>query len=641
MKTHFSAVFFLFFTLVSKWSKSTFAIILMITLSFFFSIAKGQERPNIVWIVTEDNSKHYLKLYDENGVSMPTIERLAKEGIIFDNAFSQAPVCSVARSTIISGCYAPRVGAQYHRSMKRVPMPEGLRMFPYYLRQAGYYTSNNSKEDYNFIKGEGVWDNSSNTATYRDRKKGQAFFHVQNFGITHEGKLHFDQKEMQNSKPLTNPKTVVPRPYHPNTFTFRYTQSLYHDLHQKADQAINSFLKQLEEDGLMEDTFIFYYGDHGGVLPGSKGYIYERGIHVPLVVYVPSKWKHLVPVQRGSRVNEFIRFIDLAPTVLNLADIKIPSEMDGIPFLGQGISKKELNERNSVFSYADRFDEKYDLVRSIRIGNYKYIRNYQPFNIDGLHNFYRYRMLAYKEWLQLYKDGKLNDTQKQFFEPRLPEALYNIKEDPHELNNLATKPQMKGLLQKMRKKLQEKVKSLPDLSFYPENFLIKMAWKNPVHFGQRNKAEIAQLIDVADLSLLSFEDAREGINMALNSSNPWKRYWGLIVCSSFGEEAYIFYDKARELAKEDEENLVQVRAAEFLGLVQIENPVDRLTNCLKKANTHAEANLILNSIVLLKDTNQSYVFTLEKGMVNPLWLQEKNSLVKERLIYLGLDIKDE
>ena len=129
--------------------------------------------------------------------------------------------------------------------------------------------------------------------------------------------------------------------------------------------------------------------------------------------------------------------------------------------------------------------------------------------------------------------------------------------------------------------------------------------------------------------------------MALNSSNPWKRYWGLIVCSSFGEEAYIFYDKARELAKEDEENLVQVRAAEFLGLVQIENPVDRLTNCLKKANTHAEANLILNSIVLLKDTNQSYVFTLEKGMVNPLWLQEKNSLVKERLIYLGLDIKDE
>jgi arylsulfatase A-like enzyme len=633
------SVFFMLLSGVPKRSKYYLRFCLMIVLNLCFIIAQAQDRPNVVWIVTEDNSKHYLKLYDQNGVSMPTIERLAEQGIVFNNAFSQAPVCSVARSTIISGCYAPRVGAQYHRTMKKVPMPEGLRMFPYYLRQAGYYTTNNNKEDYNFIKGEGVWDNSSNKATYRDRKKGQAFFHVQNFGITHEGRLHFNEKEMQENETNTDPKSMIPPPYHPNTSTFRYTQSLYHDLHQRADQAMERFLEQLEEDGLLEDTFIFYYGDHGGVLPGSKGYIYERGVHVPLVVYVPEKWKHLVPVERGSRVDGFVRFIDLAPTVLNLAGVEIPDEMDGSPFLGHGLSEKEINSRNAVFCYADRFDEKYDLVRSVRVGKYKYIRNYQPFNFDGLYNFYRYRMLAYQEWLQLYKEGKLNETQQQFFEPRLPEALYNVEEDPYEINNLVASGRKKGKLRKLRKILQQQVKSLPDLSFYPEHYLLQMAWDNPVQFGRQNREEIARLIDVADLSLKPFKDASDDIANALHSPNPWERYWGLIVCSSFGKEASAFFDKARALAESDEENLVRVRAAEFLGLTKAETPVPVLTECLQKAQTSAEANLILNTIVLMRDTNPDYKFSLQKEMVNPQFLRGKDSVVKERLIYLGVDIK--
>ena len=637
MRIPFFVVFFVSILNRFKWIKCGSKFRLAFLLCFGIQFVQAQDRPNVVWIVTEDNSKHYLKLYDEQGAAMPTVERLAKKGIVFNNAFSQAPVCSVARSTIISGCYAPRVGAQYHRTMKKVPMPDGLRMFPYYLRQAGYYTTNNSKEDYNFIKGDGVWDQSSNTATYRDRKAEQPFFHVQNFGITHEGRLHFKESEMQQNKTSTDPEKMTPHPYHPNTSTFRYTQSLYHDLHQRADQAMDRFLQQLEEDGLLEDTFIFYYGDHGGVLPGSKGYIYERGVHVPMVVYIPEKWKHLVPVERGSRVDGFVQFIDLGPTVLNLAGVDIPEEMDGRPFLGDGLSKKELQSRNSTFSYADRFDEKYDLVRSVRVGKYKYIRNYQPFNFDGLYNFYRYRMLAYKEWLQRYKEGKLNAAQRQFFEPRLPEALYNVEKDPYEIDNLVARKKKKGKLRKMRKTLQQQVKSLPDLSFYPEPYLLQTAWDNPADFGQQNKIEIARLIDIADLSLMSFKNAREGVEEALNSSSPWERYWGLIVCSSFGEEASIFYDKARDLAKADEENLVKVRAAEFLGLTQAENPVARLTDCLKKAETHAEANLILNTIVLLQDLHQDYKFELTEDMVAPQWLKERNSLVKERLTYLGVD----
>ena len=336
-----------------------------------FTGISEDEKPNILWIVTEDNSKHFLKLYDEGGATMPNIEALAKQGIVFNHAFSNAPVCSVARSTIISGCYAPRVGAQYHRRMQLAPMPDGLKMFPAYLKQAGYYTSNNAKEDYNFIKSNDVWDDSSRKASYKNRKEGQAFFHVQNFGTTHEGQLHFSKEEMETKPNTTSSEDMQVFPYHPNDHTFQYTYARYHDLHKKVDQAIGNFLKDLEADGLMENTIIFYYGDHGGVLPRSKGYIYESGVHVPMVVYVPEKWKHLSPIEMGIRSDAFVQFVDLAPTVLNLADIEVPRQMDGKPFLGKGVNANELNARNTTFSYADRFDEKYDMVRAIRKENFQ------------------------------------------------------------------------------------------------------------------------------------------------------------------------------------------------------------------------------------------------------------------------------
>ncbi len=434
---------------------------------FYSFIHAAQDRPNIVWVVTEDNSIHYLRLYSEGGAAMPTIERLADKGLVFNNAFSNAPVCSVARSTIISGCYGPRTFAQFHRRSVKVPMPDGLHMFPWYLRQAGYYTTNNSKEDYNYIKGDGVWDESSNKASFRKREPGQPFFHVQNFGTTHEGKLHFSEEQMRNQKTKTDPETVEVFPFHPDTPLFRYTNAKYRDLHQQVDAEMGKFLKQLEEDGLMDDTFIFYYGDHGGVLPGSKGYIYERGLHVPMVVYVPKNWRHLVPAERGSRIDGFVQFVDLGPTVLNLAGLSVPSPMDGKPFLGKGVTLDELNSRDTTYGYADRFDEKYDFVRSIRKGKYKYMRNYLPFNVDGLQNNYRYKMLAYEEWRDLYKAGKLTPEQAQFFEPRPVEALFDVESDPFELKNLAGERQLREVLISMRVALRERERGMPDLSFIP------------------------------------------------------------------------------------------------------------------------------------------------------------------------------
>lgn len=591
-------------------------------------------RPNIVWIVSEDNSHHFLKLYSEGGAPMPNIEALAAHGLVFNHAFSQAPVCSVARSTLISGSFAPRIGAQYHRATQRVPMPDGQEMFPYYLRQAGYYTSNNAKEDYNLIKSDGVWDDSNGRASYRNRKAGQPFFHVQNFGTTHEGQLHFTTERMKTEATSLDPDTFTPFPYHPNTPTFRYTYAKYYDLHQRVDQQMGAFIQQLKDDGLLEDTFIFYYGDHGGVLPRSKGYIYESGLHVPLVVYVPENWQHLVPAETGSRIDGFVQFMDFGPTVLHLAGVEVPEKMDGRPFLGAGISLEELEKRDVTFSYADRFDEKYDLVRAVRKGKFKYIRNYQPFNIDGLYNFYRYRMLAYQEWRELYEQGQLNATQRQFFEERAPEALYDLERDPHETNNLADDPFHRTQLLQLRGLLQQQLKSMPDLSFFPEPFFLEQGAENPVAFGRQHRRAIAALIDIADLSLLPFDRAQPGLQSALSSDDPWKRYWALIACSSFGAVAKPFYPMARELALSDDNRLVRVRAAEFLRLSDQTLPEPVLIDAVATAQGPTEANLILNTLAMLKDSKGND-FDFPETKIRPEWLSMPGALAGWRLAHLN------
>jgi arylsulfatase A-like enzyme len=595
-------------------------------------------RPNIVWLVSEDNSARWLKLYEREGAPMPNVERLAADGLVFNHAFSCAPVCSVARSTLISGCYAPRIGAQYHRRTELAPMPDGVDMFPAYLRRAGYYTANNSKEDYNLIKTPGVWDASSGKASYRNRKPGQPFFHVQNFGRTHESSLHFSREAMAKSETKADPAAMKLFAYHPDTATFRYSYARYLDLHRQLDVELGRFLKQLEDDGLMEDTIIFYYGDHGGILPRSKGYLYESGLQVPLVVYFPEKWKHLAPAALGSRINGFVNFTDFGPTVLNLANAEIPKGIDGRAFLGKGVDLAELNARDTAFSYADRFDEKYDLVRSLRVGRFKYLRSFQPFNVDGLHNDYRYEMLAYSEWRDLYRAGKLNPVQRQFFERRPAESLFDVESDPDEVKNLAGDPAFAEELAKLRDALRQRVKGMPDLSFYPEPCFLEQGLNNPVEFGRDHREEISRLVDIADLSLRPFAAARGDLVRALDSGNPWERYWALIACSTFGEEAGELRGKVKEIAESGaEKNLVRVRAAEFLGLIRASDPRPVILETLNRSLSLTEADLILNTVVLLTDAKPGYRFDLSSVEFPKDWMKSGKgpSLLAERLTYLN------
>jgi len=581
--------------------------------------AGKKARPNIVWLMTEDNSKHYMKLFDEHGAETPRIAELADKGVIFTHAFSNCPVCSAARSVLATGCYGSRIGTQYHRKFKPVPLPDGLEPISALMRKAGYYTSNKKKTDYNFKPEGKIWDSS---ADWRGRKPGQPFFHKQSFGVSHESALHRANTHGIEEK-------VFVAPCHPDVPIFRQANKAYGEIITKMDAQIGAVVDELAKDGLLEDTFIFYFGDNGGVLPGSKGYVYETGLHIPLVVRIPENFKHLVDLKRGTSVEGFVSFLDFAPTILALVGAAVPKQMDGKPFMGPGIRQADVDRRDETFGTADRFDEKYDLVRTLRKGKWKYMRSYQPFNFDGLMNNYRYKMKAYREWWALYKAGKLTKEAALFFEPRAPEALYDLDADPYEVNNLAGDPAHAKTLADLRERLRARVKGMPDLSLFPESELAKKAFDNPVQFGQEQKARIGRLVDVADLALVPFAKAADGIAAALASTDPWQRYWGLIVCSGFGKQAGKFVPAAKALAAKDAEPLVRVRAAEFLALIGAAEPQKVLMDVLATAEHPLEALLTLNTVVLLRDGKPGYEFAITAGDV-----KARGGEVSRRIQYL-------
>ncbi|MEE2639379.1 MAG: sulfatase-like hydrolase/transferase [Planctomycetota bacterium] len=575
--------------------------LLALSQAAFADNPRSLKRPNIVWIVSEDNSIHYLRHFFAGGAATPRIEEMASRGLTFDNAFSNAPVCSVARTTLATMCYGPRIGTQFHRRYKLAAMPEGLRMFPAYLREAGYYTTNNAKKDYNAIEGPGVWDVSSRQASWRNRPDpSQPFFHMESHGQSHEGSLHFNRQTLENVKTGTDPGSVGLADYFPDTPTFRYTHARYHDNMRVIDGIVGATLDKLKKDGLLEDTFVFYFGDHGGVLPRGKGYAYESGLHVPLVVRIPENFRDLSFAGPGQRIAGSVEFVDFGATALQLAGVKLPEGIDGRPFLGQGVSAAMVNQRNESFGYADRFDEKYDLVRSLRVGNFHYLRCYQPYLPDGLQNIYRYKMLAYQEWENLFHAGKLRNPQDQFYLPKSAEMLFDVEADPHEVKNLAADPAHRETLLRLRSRLQARLLEMPDLSFYPESYLVRHALENAVVFGREHREPIRRLMAIADLQLEPFESARPRIEAALRSGDPLKRYWGLMVCTAFGKRAADLVDLARPLLQ-DPEGIVRVRAAEFLGRMGKINPQQTLVPIVNSTEDAVLAVEALNSIVWFKD----------------------------------------
>ncbi|QDT14129.1 sulfatase-like hydrolase/transferase [Alienimonas californiensis] len=609
-----------------------FPALALAAVALFGGRATAAERPNFVWIVSEDNSVHYLRHFFEGGAEAPAIEALAADGLTFNHAFSNAPVCSVARTTLATMCYGPRIGTQFHRRDFQPPLPNGQPTVYGALRRAGYYVTNNSKTDFNFVVPEDTWDESSKKASWKKRPDAeQPFFHMQSHAQTHESSLHFKKDSLKNRPSDRDLATVTPPPYLPDTPLVRGTQARYLDNHLAIDEIVARTVADLEAAGVLEDTFVFYFGDHGGVLPRGKGYVYDSGLHVPLVVRLPKNFAHLAQgFERGTRVDGFVSFVDFGPTVLRLAGVEPEGTIDGAAFLGPGVTPEAVAARQTSFGYADRMDEKYDFVRTLRRGRYRYVRAFQPWLPDGLQNNYRYNMLAYQQWRELSRRGELNATQAAFFEPKPIEALYDCEADPHEVRNLAADPAHAETLHELRSALRETMLGLPDLSFYPESVLAERAAADPAAFGQAHRQEIARLSAVADLALRPFDEAEPGLRAALSDANPMVRYWAAMVCTAFGERAASLAPLVRPLL-EDDSPVVRLRATEFLGRIGAVEPQPLLATLLNETDSPIFAAEVLNTIVWFAD-HVVGTAPVDPSVLKP---QVRGDSVARRLEYLN------
>jgi len=434
----------------------------------------GPERPNILWISTEDISPD-LGCYGDSYAVTPTIDKLAARGVRYTNVYSHSGVCAPTRSGIITGMYPTTNGTNQMRC-KGVP-PAYVKCFSEYIRAEGYYCTNNSKTDYQFDPPASAWDESSRNAHWRNRGKDQPFFAIFNFTISHESKIRDRSKAMLKRLAGLKPherhdpdKAVLP-PYYPDTPAVRRDWAQYYDLITLTDKLVADVLKQLEDDGLADDTIVWFWGDHGRGLPRAKRWIYDSGLRVPLIIHVPEKWrKFALPdnpdaVMPGTVNDDLIAFIDFAPTMLSLTGVKIPDHIQGQAFLGG----QKAMPREYIFAARDRMDEAYDLIRAVRDKRYKYIRNYMWYLTRGQDIDYMNQMPTMQEMRRLNAEGKLEGPQKQYFEETKPvEELYDTANDPHEVKNLAGDPKYKDVLRRMRVIHAKWVRETGDIGLIPE-----------------------------------------------------------------------------------------------------------------------------------------------------------------------------
>ncbi len=462
-----------------------------ILILFLFSLeclnGQNQPSPNILWIVCEDISPTF-SFYGDSTAQTPVLDQLAAESLIYDHAFATVGVCGPSRSSIITGMYPTSLGTMHMRTGKDIQswgkriykdslptkdiagtpireyaavISEKIKCFPEYLRAEGYFCTNNQKTDYQFAAPLSAWDENDGKAHWRNRPPGKPFFSVFNFADTHESKL------WKNADlPLTvSPKSVKIPPYLPDTEISRKDVARHYSNVEILDAKVGKLIQQLKQDGLYDQTIIFFYSDHGGPLPRQKRAIYDSGLKVPFLVKYPQQ-------KVKGRTDRLISFVDLAPTILSLADIQPPSHLEGKAFLG----KYDTQPRKYVYGSSDRFDEHTDRIRIIRDKQFLYVRNFYP-ELPGYKGLrYRENVPLMVEMLELQKTGKLSETQNRWFSPKDKEELYDCKNDPHNLHNLVTNEQYHGQLAKMRNLLLYQLSESPDWGQLPEAAMIDLMW---------------------------------------------------------------------------------------------------------------------------------------------------------------------
>ncbi len=535
--------------------------------------ARQVDLPNILWLVSEDNGPH-LGAYGDDFADTPNLDALASRGMIYTVAWSNAPVCGAARSTIITGMYPPSLGSHHMRS--RVPLPDGIRPFPAYLRDAGYYTANHAKTDYNLAPVREVvdeaWNESSAQAHWRSRPDGVPFFAVFNFNVTHESQIRSRPHE-----PVHDPAAVRVPAYHPDTPEVRQDWAQYYDKITEMDAQAGARLTELEADGLADSTIVVYFGDHGIGLPRGKRITKDSGLRVPMIVYVPERYRSLAPGQwvPGGANDRLVSFVDLAPTMLSVAGIEPPDYMQGRAFLGSHIAEPP----EYLHGFRGRMDERDDLVRAVRDDRYVYVRNYLPHRADGQHVSYMFETPTTRAWKRLYDIGDLPPEQAAFWEPRPAEELYDVRADPDEVVNLAGSREHRDVLRRMRAAQRRHALETRDLGFLPEAEMYERAGLTATGrgtgvgdpllpydlAGDDSHYDLVRILQVAEQASDAESYAAGDLRPALHDPDSAVRYWAAVGVLVRGAVAVQLTHDELFAMLADQSPSVRIVAAEALG----------------------------------------------------------------------------
>ncbi len=556
--------------------------------------AETAARPNILWLTCEDIGPH-LGAYGDRYADTPNLDRLAQRSTLYRNAWSNAPVCAPARTTIISGMYPTSTGSENMRSMTR--LPEEMRMFPCYLRDAGYYATNNAKEDYNLSHTGQVWDESSRKGHWRNRKPGQPFFSVFNFEITHESQIR-----KRPHKWIHDPLKAPLPAYHPDTIEVRQDWAQYYDNITTMDGQIAGMLRQLEDDGLAEDTIVFFYGDHGSGMPRSKRWPYNSGLRVPLLVSIPPKFRQLASPdsKSGGASGRMVGFVDLAPTVLSLAGVRPPGHMQGHPFLGSF----QAPPQRYLHGFRGRMDERIDMVRSVRDDRYIYIRNYMPHKIYGQHLAYMFETPTTRVWKRLYDEGRLHPPQTAFWETKPPEELYDLNLDKDEIHNLASSPEHTATLERLRTEQRQQIRRVRDIGFLPECEIHSRSHGDaPYEMGHDNtRYPLERIAGTAERASALHSGETSKLAGAVADPDSGVRYWAILGLLMRGEGAVRQAHDTLVRALDDQAPSVRIAAGEALGRYGPEADAARVLPVLM-ALASPETNGIHVSILALNALN--------------------------------------
>jgi len=565
-------------------------------------MASPTQRPNILWLTCEDPNITWIGCYGGVNATTPNIDKLAAEGFRYTRCFANAPVCAPSRSTWITGIHALSMGTHPMRSRYGIPH-DRITYYPDELRKAGYYCTNHTKTDYNIGgRSDGACWNGKAKYGWRSRKDGQPFFCVINYGASHESRAFGN---VNNSK--HDPEKVKLHKYHPDIPAIRKNYAHYQDAVTRMDANIGKALRQLAEDGLAEDTIVFFCSDHGGVLPRSKRFLFDSGIHVPFIARIPEKFRHLWPAAKpGSNVERLVSFVDMPKTWLALAGAEIPDTMQGRIFLGP----HDEGEREYHFSFRGRMDERIDSVRAVRNKRYLYIKNYMPYVPRGQHLTYLWRMAAAQAWQNHHQEGKTDAVTGRFFQPKpYVEELYDTAQDPDNVVNLAGNPEYKETMDTMRQALRRWQLDIHDSGLLPESERIRRAKAHgmTVYDMVRDRTiyDLPAYLDAADLALARDAAKQDTLINMLGNEDLGIRYWGTVGLFLLDSRAAKLA-AALQSALEDESH--EVRAMAAWGLIR-QGDKEAGRECLIEmlAQNSYAALTILNIIDWMDDEKNAYL----------------------------------